>query len=139
MTSRTIVVTRTDLQRLTNLLQSHSVQAVGNDRAHLAELKDELDQATVVESADMLPEIITMNSTFKLLDLDRKEADTFTLVYPDDACIAEGKLSILSPLGAEVFARQVGDEITLRVLQRETRKRVEGISFQPERVGAFNL
>lgn len=139
MTSRIIAVTRTDLQRLKSLLESHRVPAVGNDRVHLTHLKCELDNAAVVESDEMSAELITMNSTFKLLDLDRHQTDTFTLVYPDDACIAEGKLSILSPLGSELLGRRAGDEVTISLLQRDTRKRVEAISFQPERVGAFNL
>tara|TARA_R110002073_G_scaffold7245_7_gene41367 strand:- start:1609 stop:2028 length:420 start_codon:yes stop_codon:yes gene_type:complete len=139
MSSRTIVVSRTDLARLQSLLDSHFVAAIGSDRTHLKELKSKLERATVVDSRDMLPDIVTMNSTFNLFDLDRDEADTFTLVYPDEACIAEGKLSILSPLGAGIFGLCVGDSLTLHVLNRETRKRVEKMSFQPERVGAFDL
>lgn len=137
--SRIIAVTRTDLQRIQNLLQSEFALAIENGRTHLTELSNELKQTTVVESQEMLPEIITMNSTFKLLDMKRNEAETFTLVYPDEACIAEGKLSILSPLGAQVFGRRVGEMVMFRVSDCETRKRVEKISFQPERVGAFNL
>ncbi|WP_442505429.1 GreA/GreB family elongation factor [Novipirellula sp. SH528] len=139
MTSRIIAVSRIDLGRLQSLLDSHFVKAIGNDRAHLKELKSKLERATVVDSSEMLPDIVTMNSTFNLFDLDRNEADTFTLVYPEEACIAEGKLSILSPLGAEIFGLCVGESLTLHILNRETRKRVDKMSFQPERVGAFDL
>ena len=139
MPSRNIAVSRTDLQRLQSLLESHFVEVIGNGRAHLKELKRKLELATVVDSSEMLPDIVTMNSTFNLFDLDRNESETFTLVYPDEACIAEGKLSILSPLGAEIFGRRVGASVTLYLLNRETRKRVEKISFQPERSGAFDL
>ena len=139
MSFRNIAVSRTDLQRLQSLLESHFVEVIGNGRAHLNELKRKLEHATVVDSCEILPDIVTMNSTFNLYDLDRDEADTFTLVYPDEACIAEGKLSILSPLGAEVFGLRVGANLTLHLMNRDTRKRVEKISFQPERVGAFDL
>ncbi|WP_238383108.1 GreA/GreB family elongation factor [Rubripirellula obstinata] len=80
-----------------------------------------------------------MNSTIELIDLDRDESETLTLVYPDEASSAEGKLSILSPLGSELLGRRVGESVTLHLLQRETRKRVQKVAFQPERVGAFNL
>jgi regulator of nucleoside diphosphate kinase len=139
MSSRIIAVSLTDLQRLRSLLDSHFVEAIGSDQTHLKQLKSKLDLATVVNSFEMPPDIVTMNSTFNLYDLDRSEADTFTLVYPDEACIAEGKLSILSPLGAEVFGLRVGESVTLNVLNHETRKRVDKMSFQPERVGAFDL
>ena len=139
MSSRIITVTPTDLRRLQSLLDSHFVEAIGNGRAHLNELRSELERATIVDSREMMPDIVTMNSTVKLFDLDRTESDTFTLVYPDEACIAEGKLSILSPLGAGIFGLRVGESLTLHVLNRESRKRVDKISFQPERVGAFDL
>lgn len=139
MTAHDISITRTDLQRLRILLNSSFVETVGNGRTHLIELKRRLERATVVDPRDMLPDIVTMNSTFNLFDLDRSEADTFTLVYPDEACIAEGKLSILSPLGAESFGRRVGESLTLNILKRPTRKRIEKMSFQPERSGAFHL
>ncbi|MCM2370168.1 GreA/GreB family elongation factor [Aporhodopirellula aestuarii] len=134
-----LYVTRLDRDRLLSLLESNFTQAISNGRFHLTELKERIERATVVDSKDMLPEVITMNTTFKLLDVPRKEAETFTLVYPDEACIAEGKLSILSPLGAELLGRRVGDFVRLRVLNRDTEKRVENISFQPERCGVLNL
>lgn len=139
MKDREIAITQTDLQRLRILLDSNTAEPVGNDRAHLKELKSRLERATVVDSREMLPDIVTMNSTFKLFDLDRNEADTFTLVYPDEASVAEGKLSVLSPLGAEIFGRRVGESLTLHILKRETRKRIEKMSFQPERSGAFDM
>lgn len=139
MIAQNISITRTDLQRLQTLLDSGLVETIGNGRAHLNELKRRLERATVVDPRDMLPDIVTMNSTFNLFDLDRNEADTFTLVYPDEACIAEGKLSILSPLGAESFGRRVGESLTLNILKRPTRKRIEKMSFQPERSGVFHL
>ncbi|MCO8120895.1 GreA/GreB family elongation factor [Stieleria sp. TO1_6] len=133
MSSPIIAVSQTDLQRLESVLDSHFVQAIGNDRPHLKELKNKLERASVIDCREMQPDIVTMNSTFNLFDIDRNESDTFTLVYPDEACIAEGKLSILSPLGAEVFGLRVGATLTLHVLNHKTRKRVEKISFQPER------
>lgn len=139
MTAQDIAITLTDLQRLRILLDSHFVEAIGNGRTHLRELQSRLDRAAVVDPREMPPDIVTMNSTFNLFDLDRSEAETFTLVYPDEACIAEGKLSILSPLGAESFGRRVGESLTLNILKRPTRKRIEKMSFQPERSGAFDL
>lgn len=133
-----ITISRTDLQRLQILLASQFAETVGQGRTHLKELHRRLERATVVDPSEMLPDIVTMNSTFYLFDLDRSEAETYTLVYPQEACIAEGKLSVLSPLGAEAFGRRVGESLTLNILQRPTRKRIDKLSFQPERSGAFD-
>lgn len=139
MISRKIAVSRVDKSRLQVLLQSELALGLGVGRPHLIELQEKLSRATVMDSQEMLPDVITMNSTVKLFDLDRHEFDTLTLVYPVEACSTEGKLSILSPLGSELFGRRVGESVTLHLLQRETRKRVEKVTFQPERVRAFNL
>ncbi|QDV41467.1 Regulator of nucleoside diphosphate kinase [Stieleria neptunia] len=139
MTSQIVAVTRVDLQRLQTLLQSEFAVALGGGRSHLTELDNALSRASVVESEEMVPDVVTMNSTVELLDLDRNDAETYTLVYPDEACIAEGKLSILSPLGAAVFGRRVGQSVSLHLLHCKTNKRVTRIYFQPERAGAFQL
>ncbi len=139
MATRAITVTRTDLTRLQQLLQSQFAVAVGEGRPHLAELADALAQAQLVESQSIPPNVITMNSTFKLLDVGQDESETYTLVYPEEACIAEGKLSILSPLGSQLLGRNAGDDVCFSVSDRKIHKRVEKIWFQPERVGAFNL
>ncbi|TWT67365.1 GreA/GreB family elongation factor [Allorhodopirellula solitaria] len=139
MTTRIIAVTRTDLQRLEQFLDSELMLVMGGQRPHLKALREKLQRATVVESPEMLPDIVTMNSTIYLHDLDRGEPDIYTLVYPDEACIAEGKLSIFSPLGAEIFGRRVGETLQFQVGERDSHKRIDKLSFQPERVGAFNL
>lgn len=138
-TTRPIVVTRTDLSRIQQLLQSQFAAAVGEGRPHLTELHDMLQRAELVEPQCMLPHIVTMNSTIKLLDVKQEESETYTLVYPEEACIAEGKLSILSPLGSQLLGRHVGEEVAFVVSDRKIFKRVEKIWFQPERAGAFNL
>lgn len=139
MTSSTISVTRSDLNRLEQLFLGEWALTVGGSRDHIDNLRNRLSNAVVVDSVDMLPDVITMNSSFYLKDSKRDESDFYTLVYPDEACIAEGKLSILSPLGAEVFGRRVGETIDLLILEKVAQKEIAKLSFQPERVGAFNL
>lgn len=139
MTSQAIAVTSTDFARLDQLLQSEWTAAISGQRSHLKELRERLNQAVIVDSLEMLPDIVTMNSTIYLHDEDRRETDIYTLVYPDEASIAEGKLSILSPLGAEIFGRRVGENVTLDISGKKSHKHIEKLSFQPERVGAFNL
>lgn len=137
--TRAITVTRTDRTRLLELLQSQFAAAVGEGRPHLTALNEMLERAELVEPQSMLPHIVTMNSTIKLLDVKQEDSETYTLVYPEEACIAEGKLSILSPLGSQLLGRHVGEEVSFDVSDRKINKRVDKIWFQPERAGAFNL
>lgn len=62
-----------------------------------------------------------------------KEIETFTLVYPNEANISEGKLSILAPLGTAILGYRVGDLARWQVSSGVGRWRVEELLFQPER------
>ena len=63
----------------------------------------------MVEPDDVPQDVITMNSTVHLIDLDTKEEMICTLVYPDDADIDQNKISVLAPVGAAILGRGVGD------------------------------
>ncbi|MFG0288876.1 MAG: GreA/GreB family elongation factor [Rhodopirellula sp. JB044] len=128
-----------DYERLTRLLDTNFAQALGDRREHLFRLQERMMLADVLPPERMPRDIITMNTTLKLVDVERNEVEVYTLVYPEEACIVEGKLSILSPLGASLLGRRIGDMIRLRVAARDCVKRVENISFQPERCGAFHM
>lgn len=125
-----IVITKGDHQRLSSLLKSDYVQAIG-DKPYLTGLRDELAIAQIVEPEEIGAEVVTMNSKVRLLDLDINEDEIYTLVYPAQADIAKSKLSILTPIGTAILGFQVGDILT----GLASRIRIEEVIFQPEREG----
>ena len=132
-TKRKIYVTEVDLQRLERIVESSSSPT-------LELLNDEISQATVVRSEDVPPDVVTMNSRVKFLDLDSGEEVEVTLVYPGDADVPSGKISITAPVGAAVFGLSVGDEIEWPVPSGKKRRlKVTAVLFQPEAVGRFDL
>ena len=76
---------------------------------------------------------MTMDSIVVLRDLDSNETETYTLVYPDRADIANHQLSVLAPIGTAILGYRVGDELRWRVPKGWRRLRVEQIPYQPER------
>jgi regulator of nucleoside diphosphate kinase len=57
-------------------------------------------------------------------------------VYPDDADAANGKVSVLSPLGNALLGLRVGQGSLLRLPYGEARRvKVLGILYQPEAAG----
>ena len=66
-------------------------------------------------------------------DLDTDEVDTYTLVYPDRADIANQRLSVLAPIGTAILGYRVGDEVSWQVPAGWRRLRVDEVLFQPER------
>lgn len=125
-----IVVTIDDYQRLSNLLKSDYVLAIG-DKPYLTGLRSELAVARIVEPEKIGSEVVTMNSKVRLVDLDVNQDEIYTLVYPDQADIAKSKLSILTPIGTAILGYRVGDVLT----GLSSRIRIEEIIFQPEREG----
>lgn len=138
MNFETTVITTVDYERLKVLLANEFTRALSRLDL-LNRLEDKLNEPKIVSSLEIAPHVITMNSTFRLRDLKTGDAQTYTLVYPNEANIAEGKLSILTPLGIEALGRGANEEVVCRVQDYEDVRLVESVSFQPERKGAFNL
>ena len=126
-----ITITVADQERLEDLFLRDFADAF-RDKPYLHHLRGELDIARIVASNEIPSDVITMNSTVRLRDMESKETETFTLVYPDEANITEGKLSILAPLGTAILGNRVGDFVQWKIPSGVGRWRVEELLFQPE-------
>jgi len=135
---RKIYVTEPDLRRLCDVVATELALDGGSNR-HLAELVAELQRAEIVPSDEVPDDVVTMNSTVVLRDLDTDEVETYTLVYPNHADIARNRLSVLAPVGTAILGYHVGDVVQWRVPAGVRRLRVDEVIFQTERAGAFNL
>ena len=138
MSRRTIIITNSDRRRLEHLLASEFTEAI-LPKSYLTDLRTELQRAKIVDSEDVPSDVITMDSTVRLRDLDTDEVETYTLVYPNQANIAENKLSILAPIGTAILGYRLGDVIRWRVPSGKRRLRVEEIVYQPERARVLQL
>jgi len=138
MRRRRIHITQNDLKRLCHVVAAELELNDGSDR-RLTDLIAELERAEVVLSDEIPNDVVTMNSTVVLRDVDTGETETYTLVYPDHANIARNRLSVLAPVGTAILGYRVGDVVRWRVASGLRRLRVEEVVFQPERVGAFHL
>ena len=131
---RQIIITKEDHERLENLFASEFAAAF-SDKPYLQSLRGELDIAKIVSPESVPSNIVTMNSTVRLRQIRSKEVETFTLVYPGDADIAKGKLSVLAPIGTAILGYRVGDRFEWQVPSGMIRFKIEELVFQPERDG----
>ena len=76
----------------------------------------------------MPEDVVTMNSTVRVRDLETGEVDTYTLVYPHEADIEENKLSVLAPVGTALLGYRAGDVVEWPVPAGITRFRVEEVA-----------
>ncbi len=138
MSHKPIQITQFDLHRLQLLLEAAS-HTNFRGREDLAKLNAELSKANVVAPNEISRDVITMNSTVALLDLETGEEEIYTLVFPEAADIAAGKLSVLAPIGTGMLGYEVGDIFEWRVPAGSRRLQVKEIVYQPEAAGDFHL
>lgn len=132
-----IQVTRFDKTRLTKLLRG--LDAAAARTGEIEDLERELERGIEVDSAEVAPDVITMNSTVRITDLDSGTTHTYTIVFPAEADFEAGRISILSPLGTALLGFRAGDEVTWEMTSGPRRFRVEELIYQPEAAGDFHL
>jgi regulator of nucleoside diphosphate kinase len=134
--NRELLITETDYDRLKHLMESprYRTQALS-----ASTLREELARGSLV-AADRVPTgVVTMNSRVRVRDLDADETEVYTLVYPDDADIDEGKLSILAPVGTALLGARVGHVVEFDAPAGPRRLKIEKVLYQPEAAGDFHL
>ena len=132
-----LVVTTADFDRLQRLLESPRYWTA--DAALRHRLKEELGRGAVVEPGVVPRGVVTMHSKVRVRDLDEGDSETYTLVYPREADIDAGKLSVLAPLGTALLGTRVGQVVRYDAPVGERQLKIEKILYQPEAAGDFHL
>ncbi|WP_157018009.1 nucleoside diphosphate kinase regulator [Mesorhizobium xinjiangense] len=101
-----ITMARSDHDRLSRLAESISEK----NAAAAEQLFAELDRARVVADGRLASGVVRMGSALRFTT-DAGEERSVTLVYPGDADIAEGKVSILTPIGTALIGLSAGQSI----------------------------
>jgi regulator of nucleoside diphosphate kinase len=108
-----IIISETDADRLYLLAERAADRTIG--------LLEELERARVRPDHHVPADVVGMNSTVDFLDEARGAIRTVRLVYPAQADIEAGKVSVLTPIGAALIGLKEGQSI--RWPDREGRSR----------------
>lgn len=101
-----ITMASTDHEKLTRLAES-----IADQNPETAdELFAELDRARVVADEKLSREVVRMGTTLRFTT-DAGEDRVVTLVYPAEADISQGRVSILSKIGTALIGLKVGQSI----------------------------
>ena len=103
----TLTLRSSDAERLSVLVDN------ALDRAPVlaGQLLDELERAQVVADEALPAGVVAMGSEVDFRDETEGRERTVTLVYPAEAQIDAGRISILTPVGAALLGLSVGDSI----------------------------
>lgn len=121
-----ITLSRPDLLWLRTLLGTRARTAVV-DREHLLDLQDELERAVVVEAGSLPADVVALASSVTVLDVESGVHSEYTLVLPAQADVAEGRISVLAPLGTALLGYRVGDVVEWRMPGGLRRLRIEAV------------
>jgi transcription elongation factor GreA len=127
---------RAELQRLEQKERPKVIQAISEAREHgdisenaeyeaakekqamlegkINDLHDKLSQCEIVEVAQDSAERVTFGSTVELEDLDTGEEVQYRLVGPYEADLAQGTISVTSPIGKALIGKEPGDDVKVQ-------------------------
>ena len=87
MKSHSIIVADADMDRLSGLVRALK-DSFFRDQLQLQSLEQALEGAEVTSSERVLSDVVRMNSSIRVLDLDTRKKELCTLVFPDNADIS---------------------------------------------------
>jgi regulator of nucleoside diphosphate kinase len=113
-----ITLTAEDHERLSSLVRGTMITLSGSASV----LADELDRAQVLPRGSLPKETVCMESEVEFRDDTTGKVRTVRLVYPSDADISQGKISVLTPIGAALIGLQTGQSITWETRTGDVRR-----------------
>jgi regulator of nucleoside diphosphate kinase len=129
----TIYLTQQDLDRLFDLVEAYSAGSAGR---RFEQLESELARAVIVPRDQIPNDVVTMNSRVVFENETTGERMEIKLVYPREADIDAGKISILVPVGTALLGLRVGQSIDWALPSGDRhRYRVVAVPYQPETAG----
>jgi regulator of nucleoside diphosphate kinase len=137
MAKKIIYISEFDFDRLYGIIESASANI--RDKEYLKQLTEELEQAEVVSPEEIPKDVITMNSQFRLRDMDSKQETDYTLVFPHQANLENNKVSILAPIGVALIGCKVGHTVSWKTPNGQKKFKIIKILYQPEAAGDFHL
>ena len=127
-----IFIAEDDRARLDDLIR-HALDGQMHQIGNLAALAGELRRARVVPRSQVPADVVTMHSTVRVRDLETGEEEAYTLVFPHEADIETGKLSVLAPVGTALLGYRAGDMVEWPVPAGVARLRIEEVAARPRR------
>ena len=117
--------------RISNLLKHPGL-------SFAAELEVVLDNAELVSSHEVPPQLVTMNSRVLITDAQTGDERTLTLCYPPDTDPNTGFVSVLSPVGTGLLGLAEG-EVAQWAAPNGTQAsaKILKVLFQPEESGEY--
>lgn len=130
----TPLINKLDKQRIIE-----SIDASGTPPAFVTKMLERISAARAIGPTMIPPDIVTMNSIVRIVDVETDVVDVYSLVYHQDLCYQPEWVSINSKIGCQLIGRRVGEEIEIESRRGSHTIRIDSIEYQPEAAGKFDV
>ncbi len=101
----------------------------GMNEARINMLEDKLARAEVIDPSAMNTDKIVFGAKVKLIDAETEKSVAYQIVGEDEADLAQGKISITSPIARALIGKEEGDEAIVRAPGGEREYEIVSVSY----------
>jgi regulator of nucleoside diphosphate kinase len=114
MVENQVILLKNDYELLNEYVKNlHGMQV--NEKENFRKLSQELGKAQLVDVADFPLDIVRLDSTVVIRDVQTKRDMTITIVLPNSADIKQKKVSVLAPIGTALIGFKKGQTVSWEV------------------------
>lgn len=100
------------------------------NEGRIKEIEDKLARAEIIDPTKLEGSRVAFGATVKLFNTDTEEEVVYRLLGADEADLAEGSISITSPVARSLLGKEVGDEVKIRTPAGERVYEVLEVAFK---------
>ncbi|MCA0446390.1 MAG: transcription elongation factor GreA [Bacteroidetes bacterium] len=90
-------------------------EAQGHLEMRIAKLEETLSKSRILDTSNLDLTKVTVLSTVKVANSKTNKEFNYTLVSEEEADLANGKISTLSPIGRALLGHSIGDLVEIKV------------------------
>ena len=113
-TENQVILLKKDYELLNEYVKNlHGMKV--NEKENFRKLGQELGKAQLVAIGDFPKDIVRLDSTVVIKDMETKRDMTITIVMPESADIKQKKVSVLAPIGTALIGFRKGQKVSWEV------------------------
>jgi regulator of nucleoside diphosphate kinase len=113
-TESQVILLKNDYEILNDYVKNlHGMQV--NEKENFRKLSLELEKAQLVQVDKFPKDVVRLDSTVVIKDMETKRDMTITIVLPQSADIKQKKVSVLAPIGTALLGFKKGTKVSWEV------------------------
>lgn len=113
-TAAPVILLKNDFEILNGYVKNLQGMQV-NEKENFRKLYQEIKKAEIVNAEDFPNDVVRLDSTVVIKDMQTKRDMTITIVLPQKADIKQKKVSVLAPIGTALIGFRKGQKVSWEV------------------------